>query len=211
MSAHNPWLDIPAEDYIAHMSSPAVNQRPVLSRLLGEALERAQPRRVLLLGGATGNGLEHVDAHVTRQVVVLDVNPAYLRGLTGRFPDPPFDLVVHCADLDSWDSGSDRFDLIHAGLVLEYVDWRSVFSRAARALTPHGLFSIVLQLPSASTPAVTPTGFASLRRLEPLFHFVEPDALADVAGAEGLRVDRRRTEPLPGGKSFEVLWFQPGR
>jgi len=38
----NPWLEIPEADYVAHMSSPAVGQRPVLSRLLGEALERVR-------------------------------------------------------------------------------------------------------------------------------------------------------------------------
>ena len=39
----NPWLDIAEVDYVGHMSSPAVNQRPVLSRLLRDALESAQP------------------------------------------------------------------------------------------------------------------------------------------------------------------------
>ncbi len=50
----NPWLDINEVDYVGHMSSPAVNQRPVLSRLLRDALESALPGTVLVLGCSTG-------------------------------------------------------------------------------------------------------------------------------------------------------------
>jgi hypothetical protein len=41
----NPWLDIPEADYVGHMSSPVVNQRPVLNRLLREALQRVRRER----------------------------------------------------------------------------------------------------------------------------------------------------------------------
>jgi len=57
----NPWLDIPELDYVGHMSSPMVNQRPVLSRLMGDALKCVRPRTMLVLGCSTGNGLEHVE------------------------------------------------------------------------------------------------------------------------------------------------------
>ena len=74
----NPWLDIPDVDYVGHMSSPTVNQRPVLSRLMGEALESVRPRTMLVLGCSTGDGLEHVNPEVTSCVTVVDLNPAYL-------------------------------------------------------------------------------------------------------------------------------------
>ena len=40
---NNPWLDISEADYVGHMSSPAVGQRPVLGRLLGDTLETVRP------------------------------------------------------------------------------------------------------------------------------------------------------------------------
>jgi hypothetical protein len=61
----NPWLDIADADYVGHMSSPAVRQRPALSRLMGDVLESVRPRTMLVLGGATGNGLERIDPAVT--------------------------------------------------------------------------------------------------------------------------------------------------
>ncbi|MET0214194.1 MAG: class I SAM-dependent methyltransferase [Vicinamibacterales bacterium] len=203
----NPWLDISESDYVGHMSSPDVNQRPVLSRLLRDTLESARPETVLVLGCSTGNGLEHVDATVTRRVAGVDLNPTYLRRLIERFPNPAFALDVRCVDLAEYAFEPDAFDLVHAALVLEYVDWLPLLPRFASTLRPRGTLSVVLQRPSVSSPAVTPTAFASLRSLESVFHFVEPDVLVALASDVGLRLDYRRTEPLPSAKGFEVLRF----
>ena len=79
--------------------------------------------------------------------------------------------------------------------------------RVAMALRPGALLSVILQLPSTSSPAVTPTPFTSLRRLESLFRFVDPTSLVDAARREGLTLCARRAEALPAGKAFEVLRF----
>ena len=201
----NPWLGIPADDYVGHMSHPAVNQRPVLNRFMRETLEDVRPRNVLVLGCSTGNGLEHVDPAVTTRVAVVDINAVYLRQLADRFPNPDFDLQIQCSDLNETVLETNAFDLIHAALVFEYVEWRQLVPRLAAALTTRGVLNVVLQLPSASNPAVTPTEFTSLLSLEPLFRFVNPDDLANTARAAELTLDLRRTVPLTGGKSFEWL------
>ena len=162
---------------------------------------------MLVLGCSTGNGLEHVNPEVTSRVTVVDLNPAYLLRLGEQFPNPGFALDVQCADLADVVLEPEAFDLVHAALVLEYVEWPSLLPRVASTLKPDGVLSIVLQLPSASSPSVTPTAFVRLQSLESLFHFVEPGALVESASGEGLRLTNRRTEPLPSGKTFEVLRF----
>jgi hypothetical protein len=204
----NPWLDIPEADYVGHMSTPSVGQRPVLGRLLGEILEDVQPAVVLVLGGSTGNGLEHVNPAVTSRVVVVDVNPKYLVRLNEHFPNAAFDLDVRSGDVLDMELEREAYDLVHAGLLLEYVNWPVLLPRIAVALKPGGVLHVVLQAPSSSTPAVTQTAFTSLRQLESLFRFVEPAALVDEARAAGLNLSARHTEPLPAGKSFEVLRFR---
>ena len=203
----NPWLDIPEADYVGHMNSPAVGQGPVLGRLLGEVLEDVRPTELLVLGGSTGNGLEHVNSAVTSRVVVVDVNPAYLLRLRERFPNPTFELDLWSVDVIEVELGRQAYDLVHAGLLFEYVEWRVLLTRIAAALRPGGVLSVILQAPSASSPAVTPTTFTSLRTLESLFRFVESTALVDAARSEGLSLNARHTEALPAGKSFEVLRF----
>ena len=115
----NPWLGIPEADHVGHMSSPAVGQRPVLGRLLGETLETVRPHVALVLGCSTGNGLEHVNPAVASRVVVVDVNPEYLRRLRKHFPNPRFDLDVRSGDVIDVELEREAYDLVHAGLILE--------------------------------------------------------------------------------------------
>jgi hypothetical protein len=162
---------------------------------------------VLVLGCSTGNGLEHVDPAVTSRVVAIDVNPTYLRRLRERFPNPSFDLDVRCGDVIDIELERDAYDLVHAGLIFEYVEWSVLLPRLAGALRMGSVLSVVLQGPSDSSPAVTPTRFTSLRKLESLFRFVEPTVLVDAARDRGLHLRARHTEGLPAGKSFEVFCF----
>jgi SAM-dependent methyltransferase len=204
----NPWLDIPEADYVGHMTSPEVDQQSVLCRLFRDALERTRPRDVLLLGCSTGNGLEHVDAAVTSRVTGVDINPAYLRRLVEQYPNPGFTLAVHCADLAEYSFEPAAFDLVHAGLLFEYLEWQPLLPRLARTLRQRGTLSVVLQRSSEVSPPVTRTEFTSLRQLDRMFRFVEPDVLEVEARNAGFEVRFRETEPLKSGKGFAVLHFE---
>ena len=201
----NPWLDIPGDDYVGHMSSAAVGQYQALNRIFREALTDVRPRSVLVLGCSTGNGLEHIDPAVTSRVVAVDINAAYLRQLALRFPSPGFSLEPRCADLDTCGYDAEAFDLVHAGLVFEYLDWWRVLPAIAAALRAGGVLSVVLQRPSSQVSAVTPTRFASLRSLESIFRFVDPDRLMSSAAPLGLRAELRQALPLPAGKVFDMI------
>jgi SAM-dependent methyltransferase len=204
----NRWLDVPAADYEGHMNSPEVDQLSVLGRLLGADLEGFHPRELLLLGCATGNGLSQVDPGVTRRVVAVDINPEYLGELRRRYPDPGFDLQVDCADVMTYAFADEAFDMAYCALLLEYVDWPRLLPALSRTIRRAGVLGVVLQRPSDTHPVVTPTRFASLGRLEPIFRFVEPAALADRARECGLVLESQRTQPLESGKAFAVLYFR---
>ena len=203
----NPWLDIPEADYAGHMSSPGVGQRPVLDELLRVVLAQVRPRSVLVIGCGTGSGFEHVDAAITARMTAVDVNPRYLDRLIERYSDSPVALETRCEDLNHATFESGAFDLIHAPLLLEYVEWRVLLPRLAIALRPNGVLSAVLQRPSDSAPPVTPTPFTSLQALESVFRFVDPAALTAAAREAGLTRSDRHTIPLPAGKAFDVLQF----
>ncbi|NUN70167.1 MAG: class I SAM-dependent methyltransferase [Bacteroidetes bacterium] len=203
----NPWKHIIEEDYVGHMSSPAVLQRPLLNRLLRDELTVTQPASVLIIGSSTGNGVEHIDPQRTRRVECIDINPTFIRSLRERFPDPPFQLTVHCMDVMEFDFRPSSYDLVHAALLFEYIGWQTILPHIVRSLTPGGVLSVVIQLPSATAPAVTPTPYTRLRALESVFHFVEPDRLIEQATGQSLILDKHSTEPLPSGKAFEVFRF----
>lgn len=206
----NPWLDIPAADYVGHMNSPEVDQLSVLSRLMCEALEMFRPRDLLLLGCSTGNGLVHVDPGVTRHVIGVDINPEYLACLAEQFPNPGFELTLHCADVMSYAFVADAFDQVHCALLFEYLEWPRLMGGLGRTTRIGGGLSVVLQRPSGVLPAVTRTKYPSLHRLDSLFHFVEPAAVVAHARPCGLELQSQRIEPLSSGKTLDVLHFRKG-
>ena len=206
----NPWLDIAVDDYVGHMASPDVGQYQVLNRLLGEILRTVRPRNVLVLGCSTGNGFEHIDPAVTSRVVGVDINSAYLQRLVERLPHPAFRLELQCTDLAECAFEAEAFDLVHAPLVFEYVEWPRLLPRIVGTLKSDGVLSVVLQLPSRLSAAVTLTRFTSLQALESVFRFVEPAEFIAAAAECGLPLEWRRSEQLNAGKAFAVLGFRKG-
>jgi len=192
------------------MGSPAVGQLPLLAGAFRSALARCRPGALLVLGCANGNGWEHIDPAVTRTVVGIDINAEYLAILRDRFPEPGYDLTLRCEDLATADLPTSAFDLVHGALILEYVDWRALVPKLACALRPAGTLSVVLQLPSPTCLAVTPSAFASLLRLEPLFRFVETEEFLEAAKSSGLTLQERREMVAARDKAFLVLVLRRG-
>jgi len=85
MTTPNPWTVVPAADYERHMGPQGVDQLAPLSAIFEEVYAAAQPDRLLVLGCATGNGLEHVNPAVTKRIVGVDVNLQYLGVARQRF------------------------------------------------------------------------------------------------------------------------------
>jgi ubiquinone/menaquinone biosynthesis C-methylase UbiE len=80
----NPWLDIPAGDYEGHMSHQSVGQLQALNDIFAEIVVTFEPRRLAVLGCATGNGFEHIRPDVTESVIAVDINREYLDILMTR-------------------------------------------------------------------------------------------------------------------------------
>lgn len=208
----NPWLDIPAAEYQAHMQAPEVAQHAVLAELFELSLRSAAPRRLMVLGCGTGNGFAHIDPAVTREVVAVDINPAYLGELAAREPAPAYERTLVTADLTAAPlprgSGEGGFDLIHAPFLFEFLPWRPLLADIAAALCPGGAFSIVIQRESRTVNARTPTPYFTLRRLDALFAYVDPLELGALAGEVGLLLASQRDVMLPRQKSFTLLTFR---
>jgi SAM-dependent methyltransferase len=131
----NPWLKIPATDYEAHMASPEVAQRHVISSLFSEVLGELLPASVAVLGCTTGNGFEHVDPTKTERVIGVDINQSYLEILRERFfkKIPGLELVE--ADISSDDFQIEPVSVIFAVLVFEWEEFVCRFLPKGRRRT----------------------------------------------------------------------------
>jgi ubiquinone/menaquinone biosynthesis C-methylase UbiE len=199
MSTPNPWTVVPASDYEAHMGPAGADQLAPLARLFQEAYLAAQPDRVLVVGCATGNGLEHVDPSVTKRAVGVDVNLQYLGIARQRFFHLGPTLELYCNELEKFRQPAASFDLVHAALVLEYVQPDVALRRFAEWLAPGGTCSIVLQLPGGSAPE--PANRA-MQIISKAMHLVDPKELVTAAATHGLSKRREQVVPLKHGKSF---------
>jgi hypothetical protein len=199
---HHPWLEIPIDDYEAHMALPSVGQAQLLSTALQRTVAQFQPPSLAVLGVAGGNGLQFVERDVVQRVVALDFNPDYLALCSRRYAASfaEFEAVLH--DLSHGPPDITPVDCIFAGLVLEYLCVESFCGYLASLLTAGGNFAVLLQLPSRTIPEVSPSPFTSLTRLESSFSFVDPASLHDSLSAFGFsRITADRYD-LSSGKSF---------
>jgi SAM-dependent methyltransferase len=204
MSTPNPWTVVPAPDYERHMGPEGVDQLAPLSAIFQEAYLAAQPDRVLLLGCATGNGLEHVNPAVTQNVVGVDVNLQYLGIARQRFMHLGPKLELFCAEADKFKAQAASFDLVHAALLFEYLHPEVLVRRIAEWLAPGGICCAVLQLPGGDSPAA-PT--KTLQIIAKAMKLVPPEELTRLFEHYGVPRKRARTVPLKHGKSFWVGTF----
>jgi SAM-dependent methyltransferase len=200
-----PWLAIPADEYEAHMS--AVGQSAALRAMFFRVYSDRKPRRLAVLGCTTGSDLQLVDASSTDVVVGVDLNPEYLEIARGRLAalGPRLQLVT--GDVLRVDLPRAGFDLVHAALVLEYVDPLLLFRRIHRWLAPGGACSVITQNPTTDLPAVSATSFPSLRRLEGRMRLREARQVQTLAGQCGLRLAQEQVMEV-GGKTLVSSVFR---
>jgi len=203
----NPWLDVPGEEYEAHMGSPGVQQLEYLARIFAEVLTSYRPEALAVPGCATGNGFEHIPAGASR-VVGVDFNPQYLATLRQRFQSALPTLELVCEDVVSCDLGQRSLDLVHAALIFEYVNPATIINRVEPWLRPGGTLSVVLQLPTSTGRAVSDTPYESIAALEAVLTLVEPSVVRALAGRCGLDEIESRTDTLASGKQFFFGCFQ---
>jgi 2-polyprenyl-3-methyl-5-hydroxy-6-metoxy-1,4-benzoquinol methylase len=205
MPRPNPWSLVSAAEYEAHMGPQGADQLAPLAAIFAKLYAARRPRRLAVLGVATGNGLEHVDPAVTRRTVGLDVNLSYLAVTRQRFMRLGASLELLCADLERARLDAGGFDLVHAALVLEHVDFRRALPRVASWLAPGGAFSVVLQLPDGR-PVTTP--IASLRAVGEAMRLVPPEELRARAAEAGLAERVAYVVPLPTGLRLFTALYQ---
>jgi ubiquinone/menaquinone biosynthesis C-methylase UbiE len=200
----NPWLQIPASDYEAHMGSPEVAQLSFLAQTFKESLKKYDCRAVALLGCATGNGLEYISSKKTRRLTVIDINPDYLEVLRQRHEKSVQGLEIIEADLETCELNKQAYSLIFAGLIFEYLDPRKLLTGISGWLRKKGVMVAVLQLPARNVKKVTNTSFVSLKKLESIMHLVSPQAFRAMARYAGLQ-ELEAEFVIPGpGKPFYI-------
>jgi len=202
----NPWLRIPAADYEAHMT--AIGQSAALRDLFSRLYCERSPTRLAILGCTTGSDLQRIDPAVTEMVVGVDISPDYLEIARERLSalGPRLHLVQ--GDVLQVELPPVQFDLVHAALLLEYVDPVSLFRRMYRWLSASGTCSVITQDPLAGVAAVSSTEYESLQILAGRMSLRGADEVATLADRTRFRLVCRHAVTLPTGKSLVHSIFE---
>jgi SAM-dependent methyltransferase len=194
----NPWLRIPAEDYEGHMK--AAGQSAALRNLFSVVYAERKPLRLAVLGCTTGRDLQQVDPAVTETIVGVDINRDYLELARKRLTALGPRLHLIHGDVLTAELPPVQFDLVHAALLLEYVDQPALFRRLYQWLSPGGTCSVITQDPMPGLAPVSSTGYESLQALGSLMSLRSAQEVATIADQAGFRFVRKRAADLPNGK-----------
>lgn len=202
----NPWKTIPVEDYDGHMNHPSVDQQTFLADFFEEAVDMVNPSSLLLAGCATGNGLVRLRKKNVSRAVALDINERFLAAAKEKFGTIPNLEFRHCSVLEYEEY---RFDLIFAGLLLEYIDPTEALNHFHTLLNPGGTVAVLIQLESEQLRSITPTEFTrSLDSLSSILNHVDPAELKRDAVDAGFSLQREDGVILDSGKEFARFLFR---
>lgn len=204
----NPWVNIPYEDYEGHMNDPSVGQLQALATITRQALEQYRPEKLLLLGAATGNGLQHVDPLVTRQVVCVDINPQYLQQAKLRYSGQLPGLQTICADLDRELPQFGTAGLVIAALLIEYVDPLKLMHTIHKVLAPEGTAILVIQENNPNSFVAT-SRYNSLQSLECFAQQISENHIREMAAETHLNISQRNELKLNLSRRFIIFHLQP--
>ncbi len=184
----NPWLSIPATDYIDHMEHESVAQGVMLRQHLADCVSRTSAKSLLFLGAGIGNGLESDILRGLATILAVDINPEYLSILKQRHPDLP--VCVSCCKFPEDFSAEGQFDLVYGALFFEYVDLRASLQRLRQHLRD-GRLIVLLQQPSEKS-SVTETGIRSLSLLRDAMTIIPAAEFINTACEHGYRMISQR-------------------
>lgn len=208
-SADNPWLRIPAADYEGHMH--AVGQTAALRELFSSVYGRLKPRRLAVLGCTTGADFDAIDSTVTDLAVGVDINAEYLQVAGERLAAAGRNVHLVCGDVLTVELPQAPFDLVHAALLLEYVDPAAAFRRFHEWAAPSGYVSIILQEEIPGIAAVSNTRYDSLQTLASTMSLRSAEQIAAIGAEEGFVCESSRALELPSRKVLVLMLFERAR
>lgn len=203
---NNPWTEIPIDDYEQHMSHSSVGQLGLLNSLTKKYLATIKPATCVFMGIAGGNGLEHIDNEITKNVIAIDINQQYLDVCFSRYKNRIGSLQLLNLDISKNTSQVCSADFIWAALVLEYAGIDKCLEFSKNNILPGGHFIVTIQS-NNNLQSVSPTGIESVKEAGSIFTMIDPGVLLVKAREIGYALVGQEENQLPNGKTFLTFDF----
>ena len=201
----NPFLEIPLEIYEKHMKLDTVQQLQVLNKSMKKQLNSYDVNRVMILGVAGGNGLEHIDTQKIDVVYGVDINEKYLEVCRHRYSELEGHFHTICADLTNKNVEMPKADLVIANLFVEYIGY-DAFTHHMKVMSPR-FISIIIQINEQEGFVSESPYIHAFDRVLEVHHQMEEAKLTEELVRVGYSKISREDIPLPNGKKFVRVDF----
>ena len=114
----NPWEEIPLIDYENHMSLDSIMQLQAMSEMMKTQVAAYSVSRIMVLGVAGGNGLEHIQKDKFERIYGVDINSSYLQTVIQRYPELDGSLKCLCINLIDETDKLPKADMVIANLLI---------------------------------------------------------------------------------------------
>ncbi len=203
----NPWEEICLDDYENHMSLNSVLQLQAMNAIMKQQFKAYPVNTFMILGIAGGNGLEHIKTGKYCTVYGIDINEAYLRATSERYPE--LSDVLQCLRIDLIND-ADKLppsQLVIANLLIEYIGYPA-FQNVVLQVKPVYV-SCVIQINADTGNWVSDSPYLhAFDRLDEVHHQMEESALTAAMEAIGYENTLRDAVSLPNGKALVRLDYQ---
>ncbi len=202
----HPWIEISLSDYENHMQLASVMQLQTLNKIMKGQIDAYSASKVMILGIAGGNGLEHISRDRFKKVYGVDVNPLYLETVRSRYAWLREVLECLCIDLLNEADQLPKADLVIANLVIEYIGC-PCFQKALRYVEPEYV-SCVIQI-NAENNWVSDSPYVHVFDILEHTHYqIEEQALRSAMLEIGYHAVKTLEYALPDGKRLMQIEFK---
>lgn len=201
----NPWNDIDLNDYEKHMSLSNVNQLQTMNCIMKKQFSAYMVESVMVLGVASGNGLEHINTEKIKTVYGVDINTKYLDVCKQRYLNLDGILKTICVDLNDDISILPYADLLVANLLIEYIGYNR-FEIIVKQVQPKYI-SCVIQVNTSNVFVSNSPYSKAFDHLDEVLHTIDETGLVDVMQSIGYKKNQKIDYELPNGKKLVMLDF----
>lgn len=202
----NPWEEIELTIYESHMSLELVKQLQTLNTMMKEQFYQYPSKKIMILGIAGGNGLEHIDPQMTESVIGVDINSDYLSKCVDRYPQLNGVLHILCVDLTKEDQVLPPADLLVADLLIEYIGY-ACFQSIIHRVKP-AYITCVIQINEEDHFVSESPYLHAFKQLDTIHNEITRKSL--IKAMKDINYDSilNMEEPLPNGKKLLRLDFK---
>lgn len=202
----NAWNDIPLNDYENHMQLNSVYQLQTLNQIMKAQLSDYPVSSVMIIGVASGNGLEHIHKEKYRHVYGIDINQDYLNVCTKRYPELSEIFSPVLCDLQEKNIILPSTEMIIANLLVEYIGYEN-FSRHIQNIQPQ-IVSCVIQINEGEGVVSDSPYLHTFEHLNEIHREITEKNLVYSMKQIGYQKSKREDLPLPNGKSLLRVDFE---